>query len=244
MSNALKVLARDFGFAVNTGTAGSPVWVDIAGLSSFSLSPSANDANTTTFDDEGWISHMKASRGGSMSAEGQFIEDESDGSRDPGQEAVEAWAMEIGQSSLKQFRITTPGGSTLVWDASVVVPIGTGGGGGTDDASSWKMDVTFSGAPEIDSLGAVPDTPGTPTVVAGNDLGTVTWTGSAGTGGHFEVQSVATSDSSTIDRITSTSPYTFNGLANAADYKVRVRAVSATGRKSAWSALSSQFTTT
>ena len=60
----------------------------------------------------------------------------------------------------------------------------------------------------------------------------------------FEVVSVKTSDDSEITRLTSTSPYTFNGLASAAAYKFKVRAVSATGVRSDFTALSAEVTTT
>lgn len=244
MTNTLKVLSRDYDFDLNTGTHGSPVWAPVHGILSFTFGFTGNNANTTTFDDEGWVTHLKASRGATLGIQGQVIEDESDGTRDAGQAACEAWALEIGQSSIKEFRITTPGGTTVIINASATAPVGAGDGGGNDDASGWKLDLEMSGAPAVSTIGAAPDVPGVPTVVAGDDLGTATWTGTAGAGGHFEVVSVKTSDSSTISRLTSTSPYVFNGLASAAAYKIKVRAISATGVASAFTALSGEFTTT
>lgn len=244
MSNSLKVLARDLVTELNTGTSDTPVWVEINGINSIGITWNGNNADTTTFENGGWMTHLKASRGATLSFQGLMIEDESDGTRDAGQAAAEAWALEIGQSSIKQIRITTPGGTTGVFDASATAPIGLGTGGGNDDPNGWNLDVEMSGEPTISTLGAAPDTPGTPTGVEGNDLVTLTWTGSAGTGGHFEVVSVKSSDDSEISRITSTSPYTFGGLASAAAYKFKVRAVSATGRKSAFTVLSSEYTTT
>lgn len=244
MSNSLKILARDFVFRLNTGSHASPVWVVIGGITSFSPGSTGNRTQTTTFDDVGWLTNMVASRGGTVSLEGQMIEDESDGARDAGQEACEAWAMEMAQASVKEFQIETPGGTTATWEATAVAPFATGSGGGNDDAAGWTLDIEFSGAPTISGAVAAPSTPGVPTPTAGNDLVDLVWTGSAGTGGHFEIVSVKTSDSSEISRLASTSPYTFNGLASGAAYKFKVRAVGATGKKSDWTALSAEATTT
>lgn len=244
MSNTDKILARDCTFDINTGTVGTPVWVAINGVNQFGPQWSGNQADTTTFSDGGWLTHLMASRGATFGIGGLVIESEADGSRDPGQEACEALALEIGQSSLKQFRITTPGGNTVKFLASATAPITTGTGGGNDDPNGWQLDLTMSGAPEADGVDAAPSTPGTPSVAAGDDLVTVTWTGSAGTGGHFEVVSIKTSDSTEISRLTSTSPYTFNGLASGAAYTFKVRAIDVHGTASAWSTVSASATTT
>lgn len=138
-----KILARDFLFELNTGTVALPVWTLVTGLDTWSHAPASNDADTTTFDEMGRLSHLKASRGDTFTLTGKYKEDEADGSRDPGQEAVEAWGDEIGPSSLKPFRITSPGGTTKTFDASATVKIG---GGGNDDAAAWEAALVVSGA--------------------------------------------------------------------------------------------------
>lgn len=138
-----KVLARDYKFEVNTGTTVSPTWTEIKGLNTWSPSRVKNDANTTSYDEGGVISHIVASRGGSVTLTGFVLEDTGDGSRDPGQEAVNALDELIGYDSLGEFRITTPGGTLLQGLASVQV---TEGGGGVDDASAWEAVLTKSGA--------------------------------------------------------------------------------------------------
>ncbi len=238
-----KYLVRDTEFHLNTGTPDSPVWVEINGLTDFTPSNSKTDADTTTFDEDGEESHLPASRGASFTLGGKIIyTDETLTTRDPGQLAVETWAKGIGPAGLKQFRMTLPdaAGTTKTFLASCSI---TPNGGGTNDAAGWNLAITRSG-PTIDSnVGAAPSTPGTPTGSAGDDLVTVSWTGSAGTGGHFVVYAY---DDGVLahTRITSTSPYTFNGLANTTGYTFRVRAVSATGQESALSAESTEYTTT
>lgn len=138
-----KILARDFTFELNTGTTASPTWVAVGAVSSWSHSPTKNDADTTTFDEEGRLSHLPASRGDEFTITGMYKEDESTGARDAGQEAVEAWADEIGPTGIKQFRISSPGGNVKTFEASASVQVG---GGGTDDPAAWEATVTVSGA--------------------------------------------------------------------------------------------------
>ncbi len=140
-----EVLARGFTFELNTGTEAVPVWTTVNHINKWSHSPKSNDADTTTFDDDGRMTHLKASRGDEFTLTGLYQEDETTGDRDPGQEACEAWANEIGQPSLKQFRITSPSGVNVVgpFRASATVTIGGGGG---DDPNAWELAMVVSGA--------------------------------------------------------------------------------------------------
>lgn len=139
---ATEVLARGFDFELNTGTVAVPVWVAVGGINTWSHSPQAADADTTTFDDAGRDSHMKASRGDQFTLNGLYQEDEADGTRDAGQEAVEAWGAEVGPASRKQFRITSPGGTTKTFIATATVTVG---GGGNNDATSWSAAIKVDG---------------------------------------------------------------------------------------------------
>lgn len=142
----VKTLARDWDFHLNTGTEALPTWTPINGINSHSWSVSKNDADTTTYDDEGWLSHLTASRGRSVTLSGIHMEDPANGARDPGQAAVETLAEQIGPNSLKQFRVTSPGAKTITGRASAQV---TQGGGGNDDPSGWEAVMTFSGKPTV-----------------------------------------------------------------------------------------------
>src|SRR5690606_6852407 len=129
-----KILARDIVVEIQTNPVG-PVYAEIGGLTSLSLSPTKNDADTTDFNSGGRLEHIVASRGMGITLEGQRLEDPATGSRDPGQEAVETLADAIGAASLGDFRITSPGGKTWTFKASAdVTPMG----GGNDDPSSWS----------------------------------------------------------------------------------------------------------
>lgn len=139
-----KILARDHGknWEINTGTTSVPVWTKIKGINSWSPSPSKNDADTTDFDDDGRTAHMVASRGDEFTITGFYLEDPNDGTRDPGQSAVETLAAAVGYDSLKPVRFTSPGGNRLEFVASANVTIG---GGGNDDPSAWEATLTVSG---------------------------------------------------------------------------------------------------
>src|SRR5689334_4791838 len=99
-----KFLARDLSIDINTGTPGVPVWTPVKGLNTLTHSPSSTDAETTDFDSDGRAEHMKAERGDSWTLAGFSLEDVADGSRDPGQAAVEALGRAVGLASLGQFR--------------------------------------------------------------------------------------------------------------------------------------------
>lgn len=140
-----KILARDWVFEFNTGTDAVPTWVEIKGINSFSVDNSKNDADTTDFDSGGWAEHLVASRGMVVTLEGFRLEDSSDGTRDPGQEAVEGLADNIGPSSVGSFRIyydLSNKGKSFKATANV-----TGPGGGNDDAAAWAVELTVTGAP-------------------------------------------------------------------------------------------------
>lgn len=138
-----KILARGYDFHLNTGTIAVPVWTVINGINTWSHSPQANDADTTTFDEDGRMSHLKASRGDEFGIQGLVLLDEATGDRDPGQEACITWGDEIGPAGNKQFRITDPGGNTLTFLSSATV---TDGGGGNDAPAGFQVAIKVSGA--------------------------------------------------------------------------------------------------
>lgn len=139
----VKVLARDWLFHVNTGTDASPTWVQVKGINNHSWSETKNDADTTDYDNDGWLAHIPASRGKSVTLSGYYMEDGTPGgTRDPGQAAAETWANAMGPNGIRKFKVTTPGNTTIIGSASAKVSLG---GGGNDDASGWELEVTYSG---------------------------------------------------------------------------------------------------
>lgn len=139
-----KVLARGWTFEIETA---GGVWLPIKGINSFDPSPSSNKTDVTDFDSNGWMENMVASRGFSLTLDGFLLEDKDDGSRDPGQAAVETLGDKIGPESLGRFRMTSPGGRVKTFYASAEV---TSAGGGNDDAAAWSAALEVSGQP-VDS---------------------------------------------------------------------------------------------
>jgi len=137
------ILARDFTFETNTGTSGSPVWVEIGGLETWNHKPATTKAKTNKFANAGRASHLVATRGDTFTLKGLYQEDEANGNRDAGQEALETQGIAVGADSIKEFRITSPGGTVKTFSCSAEVTVG---GGGDDDATSWECELEVSGA--------------------------------------------------------------------------------------------------
>lgn len=229
----MKHLARDYEFELNVGTIDTPDWVEIKGINTWSNTPVGNRANTTTFDEDGRLSHLPASRGDSIGLQGLLVWDDDTGDRDPGQEAVEAWGQQIGPDGLKQFRITDPEGATLTSLASAVVTIG---GGGNDDPSAWNVDVQFSGTPTSSTVG---DEATAPTSVAGSTDDTfslITWDDPDAGSPFTMFESVAyVAGVEHSRRLASHEPIHHGGLTNGTAYTFKVRA----RNKRGWGPLSS-----
>lgn len=146
-----KYLARDMAIAISTavgvdtiaGTA-DDTWLNIGGLNSLSHAPSTSRADTSSFDSNGRDEHLVASRGETWTLAGFSLEDVGTGDRDPGQEAVEALGKLVGPAGLGWFQITSPGGNTIRFQASVEVTLG---GGGHNDAASWQAVLQMNGEP-------------------------------------------------------------------------------------------------
>lgn len=128
---------------------GDDGYAEITGLNSFDPSPEKNDSDTTTFDDEGWISHLVATRGLTVTIEGLHQEDETTGARDPGQAVVEDLAENSGASAMEMFKAGFPSGDQVKFEASVdAPPKGISSGGGQGEAATWTATITMSGQAE------------------------------------------------------------------------------------------------
>lgn len=144
-----KVLARNWKIEVDidplaTTPTGTEVWTKVAGINSFTISSDKEDADTTDFDNEGYASHIVASRSNEITFEGFYIEDTANGDRDPGQEAVDDYSELIGPEAMGNIRMTSPAGKVRQWTGS----FGTGDiGGGVNDPTSWGATFTPSGPP-------------------------------------------------------------------------------------------------
>lgn len=138
-----KTLIRNFDAELNTGDEMSPNWVHVGGIDNMSHSPTTNRADTRVWDDGGRLTHLVASRGDSFTFTGKYLVDSDTGDRDPGQEAVEAWAAGFDVDGLKQFRVTDSSGiNVITFYASAEL---TRPSGGNDDPASWGFSVEVSG---------------------------------------------------------------------------------------------------
>jgi hypothetical protein len=224
----VKVLARGFDFDINTGSIASPSWTPIGGINQWSHSPAANDADTTDFDDNGRMAHMKASRGDEFTLTGLYLEDDAvANTRNAGQLATEVVANAVGPASIAQFRITSPAGNVRTFLASATV---TTGGGGNDDPNSWEVTLKVTASITNSALPAVPAAPTSVTGVGGTLLVTVNWT-APGSGSPFtEYESVAFLAGVEHSRHRATSkPLVHSGLSAATSYTFQVRARNAGG---------------
>ena len=88
----VRVLAREWKIEVKNS---SSEFVEIGGINTFAFGGGKTDADTTGFDSEGWSEHLVAQRGRTLTIEGFFLEDPTDGTRDPGQAVIDELASKI-----------------------------------------------------------------------------------------------------------------------------------------------------
>lgn len=135
MSNPIEVLSDDFVISINTGTYSSPTWTPILGLKSHKWSESETkevDASNRSTRGRGQTRVVR--RGNSLTFGGNFFEDEADGTRDPGQAAVEALAQQIIPDDLGWFAYETPGGTVKYFQATAKM---SDEGGDLDTLCEW-----------------------------------------------------------------------------------------------------------
>lgn len=137
-------LIRNVKLSINTGTVAVPTWVEIKGITELTHSPEAQRADKSTFDLAGYNASVVVGRGDSFTGAALVYEDEANGARDPGQQAVETSGLEIGQAAQEQYRITRAGGGTITFLADAVVTIL---GGGVNDLSRWNVALTAQSKP-------------------------------------------------------------------------------------------------
>lgn len=136
----VKVLAKDWKLEISDMGA-TPAFTTVKGLDTFTFSGGKTDADTTTFDSEGWEEHLVAGRSRTLTGAGKYLEDDS-GDQDPGQEMIEQAAEQIGEDSLVDFKLTSPSGKVRSFKASV--DLGDIGGG-NNDPTSFGFELKVSG---------------------------------------------------------------------------------------------------
>ncbi|MBE0430034.1 MAG: hypothetical protein IBX61_09235 [Thermoleophilia bacterium] len=136
--------ARLVPWEINTGTEGTPNWVDIKGLDGSAWpTPEVEEMDTTDNDSGGIYSSVPIEVKRKVTLKGFIYEDPDTGARDAGQEACEAASPDsgnMGYNTLKQFRYTTPGGTATVrkgWCRAGATD------GGRNDKLGWECEISF-----------------------------------------------------------------------------------------------------
>jgi hypothetical protein len=134
MSTAVSMLALGWVFQIGS--------VQVHGLDTITLSSEDKEADSTTNDSQGFMTHQVALRGYTVKLDGLYLEDGT-GAQDPGQLAVENLGAQVGTASLGAFTLTSPGGKTRTFSGSV--KMGDRGGKGSE-MSKWAAEIKVSGA--------------------------------------------------------------------------------------------------
>ena len=123
-------------------TTAPDTYTTIKGLEDFDISRNVTRADTTDFESEGAEENRVIRRGKTITLNGHYLEDESDGSRDPGQEALEGATEEVGAAAEKTIKMTSPGGTVFTFNATVQV----GTSGNKNDVTKFAYELVRTGA--------------------------------------------------------------------------------------------------
>lgn len=137
-----KILAKNFPIYINTGSESVPVWTQIKGINSVTRAPSTATVDGRDYDSGTRLEPMVVNRGDTFTASGFRMQDETTGTRDAGQAAVETSARLVGQAARSQYQIQGPGGTTITFNANAEV---NDLGGGADDLATWSATLTVVG---------------------------------------------------------------------------------------------------
>lgn len=135
-----KFLARDLTVQV----AISAVYTHVGGVETITHAPSVVVADSTDFDSNGWAEHIATQRGATWTLAGFFLEDESSGARDPGQEALLAASRLTGAAAVVSIKLTFPGSGTVTYNATADF---TGPHGGHNDLAKMQCVLQVTGQP-------------------------------------------------------------------------------------------------
>jgi hypothetical protein len=134
-----KFLARDLVPSVSIAS----VYTHIGGIDTITHAPSKTTSASTDFDSNGRAEHIVAERGDTYTLAGWFLEDESTGSRDPGQEALLAASHLVGAAAFISVKLTFPGAGAISFSCTVDF---TGPHGGRNDITKFQAVLEVTGA--------------------------------------------------------------------------------------------------
>ena len=137
-------LMRNITLEIDTDGAGS--WATVEGVTQLQHQPQTIRADATSFSGAGYTRNIIVSRGDTFTGQILIWEDESDGTRDAGQEALEELGQESGQAGVGNFRITRAGGGTITFPADVESNLF---GGGVQDLAAGSFTLTSQALPTV-----------------------------------------------------------------------------------------------
>ena len=140
-----QINARDWTFEVTEDpTVATPVWAEVGGLESFTISNSEGEesTDTTTFASAGNAESQAMQRGASCALEGKIVR--TGATKDPGQAVVDTLAELVGDASLGGFRFRHS--TDTEWTVWTAWCSKGDNGGGNNDKTSWAATFTRSGA--------------------------------------------------------------------------------------------------
>jgi hypothetical protein len=123
--------------------------VEVKGANSITVNRTLNTADTTSFDEQGWMSSFGTSKTFAITLEGFMYVDPVTGLQDEGQQLIEDSVHVLGIAGLREYEVT------IFADEEHTTPLRTismkahatpsDNGGGIDDATSWGNTLQASG---------------------------------------------------------------------------------------------------
>ncbi|MEV4806762.1 phage tail tube protein [Nonomuraea sp. NPDC049421] len=144
------LLAKDWVLEVNTsGTAETPVWTPVKGLTSMEFSLDAETEDDSDFDSNGWGSEVVTQRTWSLEIEGRRKRQTDSASfvADPGQEFLRQAGLVVGLTANVDVRWYRKDGAPDAFRGTAAVQYG-GGGGEVTDLEPFEVELTGQGEPE------------------------------------------------------------------------------------------------
>lgn len=141
-----KYLARDHKFFIKN----LENWIQISGITSWSISYAREVADLSKFNDLGWSASITTSRAGSINLEGFYLTDISTGDKDLGQLLCDQAANGLGYNGLRAFKIEVYDDNNLVIGSitcSGVISTPNLTGGNARAHSRWNKLISLKSIP-------------------------------------------------------------------------------------------------
>lgn len=146
---ATQINNRDWIFQIRTALLPAPVWAEFAELTEFDLNLGENEeeADTTTFEDNGNYSEEIMQRGATLKLTGKHSRNATTGERDPGQAAADLLATKTGAASRGVIRMRHESDDNWTeWDATARPD---SSGGELNEKTGWEMEFTRCGPARV-----------------------------------------------------------------------------------------------